>query len=190
MTEKKTDDELVVLAGAVTIKRKVGAGMAYVDVTQGEAVGEIDDETRDRLLASGAIGQRDGDRYIPAVRPVPGEVEPDEIPPGLLPGGSTEEILAWVGDDLARARVAMHEERAKGDKARRDLLDQLTAVAKDQEPEPPTVPESYDPNVVPAAPGGVATPELAPQDGAEFPDASSDAGSTSGRRSTAKRTSK
>ena len=190
MTQKKTDDgELVVLAGAVTIKRQVGAGMAYVDVAQGEAVGEIDDETRERLLKSGAIGQRDGDRYVPAVRPVPGEVEPDEIPPALLPGGSTEEILAWVGDDLARARVAMHEERAKGDKARRDLLDKLTAVAKDQEAEPPAVPESYAPNVVPATPGGVATPELAPQDGAEFPDASSDAGSATGRRS-GRRTSK
>lgn len=156
--EKKTDDELVVLAGSVTVKRKVGAGEAYVDVAQGEPVGEIDDETRERLLKSKAIGRRDGEPYEAAARPVPAEVEPDEIPPGLLPGGSVEDILAWVGDDLARARVARDMELAKGLKARATLIKALDGVKENTEKEPPEVPEFYTGDVQPAPAGGVATP--------------------------------
>jgi hypothetical protein len=158
---KKTDDELVVLAGSVTVLRQVGAGKAYVDVAQGEPVGDLDDETRERLLKSGAIGRRDGKPYEApaAARPVAGEVEPDEIPENLLPGGSVEEILAWVGDDLARARVARDMEESKGLKARANLLEALDEVKVSTETEPPEVPESYDGTIQPAAaPGGVVTP--------------------------------
>jgi hypothetical protein len=158
MSETKKDDELVVQAGYVTVKRKVGAGMAFVDVPYGEPVGEIDDETRDRLLASGAIGRRDGKPYEAAARPVPGEVEPDEIDTDVIPGGSIEQILAWVGDDLARARVARDMEEAKGPKARAGLLKKLDEVKASTETEPPEVPEFYDENVQPAPAGGVATP--------------------------------
>lgn len=157
---KNTDDELVVKAGYVTVRRQVGAGMAYVDVPQNEPVGDIDDETRERLLKQGAIGRRDGKAYEApvGVRPVPGEVEPDEIDTDIIPGGTIEQIMAWVGDDLARARVARHEETAKGDKARAGLLKRLDEVKVAQESEPPAVSESFDPSVQPAPAGGVAAP--------------------------------
>jgi hypothetical protein len=158
MSDEKKNDELVVLAGSVTIKRQVGAGMAYVDVAQGEPVGDLDDETRERLLASKAIGRRDGQPYEAAGRPVPGEVEPDEIDKDIIPAGSVEQILGWVGDDLARARVARDMEESKGPKARASLLAALDKVKQKTETEPPAVPEFYDENVQPAAPGGVATP--------------------------------
>lgn len=158
MSDKAKNDELVVLAGSVTVLRKVGAGKAYVDVPQGEPVGDIDDETRDRYLKSGAIGKRDGEPYEAAARPVPGEVEPDEIPGDLLPGGSVEQILAWVGDDLARARVARDMEEAKGPKARATLLTALDDVKVSTETEPPAVPEAYTGDIQPVPAGGVATP--------------------------------
>ncbi len=158
MSYEKKNDELVVLAGAVTVKRQVGAGMAYVDVLQGEPVGDIDDETRDRLLASKAIGRRDGEPYVANARPVPGEVEPDEIDKDVIPGGSVEQILAWVGDDLARARVARDMEESKGKDARAALLTKLDEVKQRLETEPPEVPTSLDPSILPAPAGGVATP--------------------------------
>ncbi|GAA2696495.1 hypothetical protein [Actinoplanes palleronii] len=158
MSNETKSDELVVKAGSVTVLRLVGAGKAWVDVAQGEPVGDLDDETRERLLASGAIGKRDDGAYVPVARPVAGEVEPDEIPAGLLPGGSVEGILAWVGDDLARARVAREMEEAKGPKARANLLKALDEVKVSVETEPPAVPESYDGTVQPAPAGGVVTP--------------------------------
>lgn len=150
--------ELVVKAGSVTVKRQVGAGMAYVDVAQGEPVGDIDDETRERLLASGAIGKPDDAAYVVAARPVPGEVEPDEIDRDVIPAGSVDQVMGWVGDDLARARVAAEMERAKGPKARAGLLAKLDGVRADQETEPPAVPETYSRDVQPAPAGGVASP--------------------------------
>lgn len=159
MSDEKKTDELVVLAGSVQIKRQVGAGYAIVDVTQGEPVGEIDDETRERYLKSGAIGRRDGEPYVAPGRVVPAEVEPDEIDTDVIPGGSIEQIMAWVGDDLARARVAKDMEQAKGLKARATLIQKLDEVKVSTETEPPTVPEAYDGTIQPtAAPGGVATP--------------------------------
>jgi hypothetical protein len=153
--------DLVVLAGSVTVKRQVGAGMAYVDLAQGESVGDLDDETRDRLLKSKAIGRADGEPYTGVGgRPVPGEVEPDEIDTDVIPGGTVEQVLAWVGDDLARARVARDMELSKGLKARADLIKQLDEVKVSNETEPPEVPEFYTGEVAatPAAVGGVATP--------------------------------
>jgi hypothetical protein len=156
--EKKSKDELVVKAASVTVKRQVGAGMAYVDVAQGQPVGDVDDETRERLLASGAIGKADDAAYVAAARPVPGEVEPDEIDKDVIPAGSVEQILGWVGDDLARARVAREMEEAKGPKARATLLAKLDEVKQSLESEPPAVPEAYDPNTQPVPAGGVVTP--------------------------------
>lgn len=158
MSDDTKNDELVVLAGYVTVRKQVGAGLAYVDIPQGEPVGDdILDEDRERLLASKAIGKRDG-TFVAAARPVPGEVEPDEIDTDVVPGGTIEQIMAWVGDDLARARVARHEETAKGDKARAGLLKRLDEVKEAQESEPPAVPEYYDGSVQPAPAGGVAAP--------------------------------
>jgi len=158
MSDDIKDDELVVLAGSVTVLRQVGAGMAYVDVAQGRPVGDLDDETRERLLASKAIGRRDGEPYVGAARPVPGEVEPDEIDKDVIPAGSVEQVLAWVGDDLARARVAREMEQAKGPKARAGLLAKLDEVRAGLESDPPKVSETYDPNTQPAPAGGVVTP--------------------------------
>jgi hypothetical protein len=158
MSDDKKTDELVVLAGSVTVLRLVGAGMAWVEVAQGEPVGDIDDETRDRYLKSGAIGRRDGKPYEAASRPVPGEVEPDEIDTDVIPGGSIEQIMAWVGDDLARARVARDMEESKGPKARAGLLKKLDEVKANAETEPPEVPEFYTGDVQPAPAGGIATP--------------------------------
>jgi hypothetical protein len=160
MSDDTKNDELVVLAGSVTVKRQVGAGMAYVDVLQGEPVGDLDDETRERLLKSKAIGRRDGEPYVAAGRPVPGEVEPDEIDTDVIPGGTIEQVLAWVGDDLARARVAKDMELSKGLKARSTLIEKLDEVKKSTETEPPEVPEFYTGDVAatPATVGGVATP--------------------------------
>lgn len=154
------NDELVVKAGYVTVLTQVGAGKAYKDFAQGDTLpDDLSDEERDRLLASNAIGKRDdSEGYTVAARPVPGEVEPDEIPADVIPGGSVEQVLAWVGDDLARARVARHEELAKGDKARAGLLRKLDDVKEAQESEPPKVSESYDENTAPAPAGGVAVP--------------------------------
>jgi hypothetical protein len=158
MSDEKNTNELVVKAGSVTVLRQVGAGKAYVDVAQGEPVGDIDNETRERLLASGAIGKTGDAAYVSAARPVAGEVEPDEIDKDIIPAGSTEQVLGWVGDDLARARVAAEMERAKGPKARAGLLKKLDEVRADLETEPPTVPESYQGDVQPAPAGGVASP--------------------------------
>jgi hypothetical protein len=135
--------------------------MAYVDVAQGEPVGDIDDETRERLLTSGAIGKKGGPAFVVAARPVAGEVEPDEIDTSVIPGGSIEQVMAWVGDDLARARVAAEMERAKGPKARAGLLAKLDGVRADQETEPPAVPEYYTGDVQPAPAGGVVEPNEA-----------------------------
>jgi hypothetical protein len=156
--ETKSTDELVVKAGSVTVLRQVGAGKAWVDVAQGEPVGDIDDETRKRLLASGAIGKADDAAYVTVARPVAGEVEPDEIDKDIIPAGSVEQVLGWVGDDLARARVAREMEQAKGPKARAGLLAKLDEVRSGLESDPPKVPEAYDPNTQPAPVGGVVTP--------------------------------
>ena len=160
MSDTTKDDELVVQAGSVTVLTQVGAGMAYVDFPQGATLpGDLTDEDRDRLLASNAIGRRgEPTDFVAQTRPVPGEVEPDEIPADVIPGGTIDAIMAWVGSDLARARVARHEELAKGDKARATLLKRLDAVKAAQETEPPTVPEHYDEHVLPTSGGGVTLP--------------------------------
>lgn len=167
MAEK---EKLVVVAGYATVKTQVGAGMAYVDVAQGQPVpDDISDEERDRLIRDGVAvpdGQATDDRVVehtapdgsPVARPVPGEVEPDEIDPDVIPAGSTEQVMEWVGDDLARARVARHEERAKGDKARAGLLERLEQKIAGLESEPPAVSEALSPQAAAAPAGGVAVP--------------------------------
>jgi hypothetical protein len=162
MSDKKKD--LVVLAGYVTVLTQVGAGRAYVDFQQGATLpDDLSEEDRERLLKSNAIGERGGDaEYVAQARPVPGEVEPDEIPADIIPGGSIDQIMAWVGSDLARARVARHEELAKGDKARQRLIKRLDEVKAAEETEPPAVPEHLDGSVQPAPAGGVAVPDEDP----------------------------
>lgn len=168
MSDEKKNDGLVVKAGTVTVLTQVGAGKAWIDLPQGAPVpDDITDEERERFLKSGAIGKADDAAYVAAARPVPGEVEPDEIDPKIIPSGSVEQILGWVGDDLARARVARDMEEAKGPKARATLLKALDDVKAKTETEPPEVPESYDPAVQPAPAGGVVVPDEAPADDAK-----------------------
>jgi hypothetical protein len=160
MSDASKNDGLVVKAGSIQALTQVGAGRAWVDVPQGSPVpADLDDETRERFLASGAIGKVDDDgEFVAVARPVAGEVEPDEIDKDIIPAGSVEQILAWVGDDLARARVAADMEEAKGPKARANLLKKLADVKASTETEPPEVPESYDPTVQPAPAAGVVAP--------------------------------
>lgn len=109
--------ELVVRADVVQLLRNVGAGPAWVDVLQGEPVGDIDDETRARLLASGAIG--------PAPVELASEPDPD---PDEVPDGPVADVLAWVGDDLERAQRALDVEQADGGKNRKGVVDPLTEL--------------------------------------------------------------
>lgn len=161
MSDATKNDGLVVKAGSIQVLTQVGAGRAWIDVPQGSPVpADLDPETRERLLASNAIGKVDDDgEFVAVARPVAGEVEPDEIDKDIIPAGSVEQIMAWVGDDLARARVAADMEEAKGPKARANLLKKLADVKVSTETEPPEVPESYDATVQPAAAGGVVAPE-------------------------------
>lgn len=188
MTEKNKD-ELVVQAGYVTVQTQVGAGRAWVDVPQGSPLpDDVSDEDRDRFLASGAVGRR---AFVPSARPVPGEVEPDEIDTDVIPGGSTEDVLAWVGDDLARARVAKHEELAKGDHARAGLVEQLDEVMAGMESEPPAVPEHLDESEVSPAPaGGIAVPSDDPGKGQGEPADAKPAARTRATKATGRNTSK
>lgn len=189
MTDIDNSGDLVVAAGYVTVKTKVGAGMAYVDVPAGEVLpADVSDEDRRRLLDSGAVRRRNADGSdgpagvdgAVAPRPVPGEVEPNEIDPDVIPGGSSEQVMAWIGDDLARARVARHEEKAKGDKARAGLIEAIEAKMATLEAEPPAVPEHLDGSAPAPAPagGGVAVPSLDPDAGEGKP--ADDAGAVDG----------
>lgn len=177
MSENK--DELVVKAGFATVKTQVGAGMAYVDVAQGERLpDDVSDEERDALVRSGAVGPREAGKQDPdadvptdpdgnpVARPVPGLVEPDEIPADIIPGGSTEQIMDWIGDDLARARVARHEELAKGNDARAGLVEQIESKMAELETEPPSVPEHLAED---GGPGGVVLPEDGPDPNRDKP---------------------
>lgn len=161
-----------------TVEVQVGAGRARVDIAPGDPLPDtLTDEDRNALIQRGAIRKRNTESDVDSVqaldgaavvRPVPGVVEPDEIPRDLIPGGSVKDIMTWVGEDLARARVARDAETAKGPSARASLLRQLDAVKADidEEPEPLGTPEAIDPNIPGGrvdAPAVVAQPE--PADG-------------------------
>lgn len=165
-----TKAERWIVVGPATIETQVGAGRARVDLPVGSDLPDnVSQEDRDALKARGAIRLEKADIDVdsvpaaggaPVVRPVPGVVEPDEIPRDLIPGGSVKGILDWVGDDLARARLARDAETAKGPSARASLLKALDAVKADidEEPQPLGVPEAADPNI---AGGRVDTPVVA-----------------------------
>lgn len=177
-TEKKSTakvEQWDVVAPA-TVEVEVGAGRARVDIAPGQLLPDgVSDEDRNALERRGAIRKRNTDSDVDSVqaqdgaavvRPVPGVVEPDEIPRDLIPGGSVKAIMAWVGDDLARARVARDAETAKGPSARASLLRELDAVKADvdEEPEPLGIPEAIDPDIPGGrvdAPAVVAQPEPA-----------------------------
>lgn len=148
--------------GSVTVETQVGAGRARVDVQPGQPLpDDVSEAEREQLLARGAIvadGRQAAEPTAageapltapdgaPVVRPVPNVVEPDEINRDVIPGGSIEQVLDWVGDDLARARVALEAEHAKGLNARAELIGRLNQVKVAQEVEP-AVPEVLNPDL-------------------------------------------
>ncbi|SBT63931.1 hypothetical protein GA0070622_0899 [Micromonospora sediminicola] len=197
MAKAKDKEQYVVTAGYVTVETQVGAGRALVDVPHGAPLpDDVSDEQRQRLLDAGAISLRDGDGDVdasaetdgptnrfgtPAARPVPGLVEPDEIDRDVIVAGAAEDILDWVGEDLARARVALDMEQAKGLNTRQGLVVELQKVMGGQETEPPAVPEALvdDGTVIaPATPGGVAVPDPDPLAGGAGDSASTPAKAT------------
>ncbi|MFC4146608.1 hypothetical protein ACFO0M_10105 [Micromonospora mangrovi] len=174
----KDTEKYVVTAGYVTVETQVGAGRAQVDVPHGSPLpGDVSDEHRQRLLDAGAIGLQDDKdapadtegpttRFgTPAGRPVPGLVEPDEIDRDIITAGTAEAILDWVGEDLARARVALDMEQTKGLNTRQGLVAELQKLMGGQETEPPAVPEAITDDglvIAPVTPGGVAVPDPDP----------------------------
>lgn len=179
MSENDSKHEVVAAGHAVTVETQVGAGRARVDVQPGQPLpADVSDAEREQLRARGALVAADSDGRddehpvgeaeftapdgAPVVRPVPGVVEPDEIPADVIPGGSMEQIMAWVGDDLARARVALDMELNKGMGARAELVDRLNAVKAEAEQEPHEVPEALDENL-----GAVGGKAEAPESGGD-----------------------
>lgn len=57
----------------------------------------------------------------------PGETAPPE-PEDFDPAAPIADLLDYVGDDADRARAVLEAERAKGDGARRTLVERLEAV--------------------------------------------------------------
>jgi len=175
---KDNSDKYVVTAGYVTVETQVGAGRAMVDIPKGSPLpDDVSEEHRTRLIGAGAVAAESGDQEdrsdAAAARPVPGLVEPDEIDTDVIPAGSAEQVLEWVGEDLARARVALHEEKAKGLNARQGLITELEKVAGGLETDPPSVPESLVDDglaVAPAAMGGVTVPSNDPGEGGGQPE--------------------
>jgi hypothetical protein len=155
-TQDTEDGRWVVAGGIATVETQVGAGRARVDIQPGEPLpDDVSEAERTALLARGAI-VREGDDPdgegpafaapdgVAVVRPVPGVVEPDEIDRDAIPGGSVAQVMDWVGDDLARARVALYAENAKGQGARAGLIKKLEAVKASEETEPNDPPEVLD----------------------------------------------
>lgn len=57
-----------------------------------------------------------------------GDGEPDGPDGGALIQGTVAQVLAAVGDDQAKAQAALTAEQAKGDKARKGVVDGLQAI--------------------------------------------------------------
>lgn len=112
----------VVTAGFVTAETAVQGGRAAVDIRRGAVLpADVPAETVRLLLARGDI-----------------EAEPRVIlhrraPDADIPDGPIPALLAWVGGDVDRARRALAAELAKGDRARKGVMEPLTAVLSPSE---------------------------------------------------------
>jgi len=107
----------VVVAGYATVETDIGPGRARVDLSRGTVLpADVPAEDRERLLAAGSIEEIDG------------EVG-DATDPDAIPDGSIAVVLAWVGDDLRRAREALAAEQLRGDKARMGLVNELSKLS-------------------------------------------------------------
>lgn len=123
-----------VTAGYVTATTAVpGGGRASIDIPRGAQLpGDVPAEEVERLLRLGYI-----EPAMPPVRVEPGQPSADvatPVPTGevvaveQVPTGSVADVLAWVGDDLARAAAALNAEQARGDRTRSTLLTGLDAL--------------------------------------------------------------
>lgn len=113
----------VVTAGYVTMETAVPGGRAAIDIPRGTILpDDVPAETVARALERGDIER------LPVFAPPPVEPEPDsdEMPDGPIPA-----VLAWVGDDRDRAQHALDVEAAKGDAARKGIIDPLTVLLAD-----------------------------------------------------------
>ena len=71
--------DLVVKAGSVTVRTRVGAGVAYVDIPFGAPLpADVPDEDRDRLVSSGAVGRRDDQDASASTVPAAAAADPTE----------------------------------------------------------------------------------------------------------------
>lgn len=103
----------VVTAGFVTVETAVPGGRAQVDIPRGAPLpADVPAETVATLLARGDVAAA---------------AKPDEVPvPDEVPDGAIDVVLAWVGEDLDRARRALDAEQAEGGKNRKGVVDPLT----------------------------------------------------------------
>jgi hypothetical protein len=109
----------VVTAGYVTVETAVPGGRASIDIPRGAALpADVPAETVATLLRLDCIAEVHAPEPEPEIQP-----EPDGMPEGPIPL-----LLAWVGDDLDRARQAFDAEQEKGDGARKGVIDPLTEL--------------------------------------------------------------
>jgi hypothetical protein len=64
-----------------------------------------------------------------AVESDEGDDEADEVDEDVVPDGTAQQILDWVGDDKTRAAKALAVEEAKGVSARKSLVAALEKLA-------------------------------------------------------------
>jgi hypothetical protein len=111
-----------VVAGYVTVEMDVPGGRARRDVRLGEILpADVPEAEIRMLLERGDLVAVDE----PAADPGPEEGDPD---PDAVPDGAVPEVLAWVGDDPARAERALALEQADGGKNRKGVVDPLTEL--------------------------------------------------------------
>ncbi|MFI1580019.1 hypothetical protein [Embleya sp. NPDC020630] len=95
---------------------EVSGGLALYLLQTGSPVEPLDDAARDVLAAAEE----------------PGAPAPDD----LDITASVPEILAWVGDDRARAEQALAAEKASRDRPRTTLTQRLDEILAEQETDP------------------------------------------------------
>lgn len=109
----------VVLAGYVTVETAVPGGRAWVDVPRGSMLpDDVPYELLAQLRAAGKVGRAD---------PPPTDVDP-AIEEEFAFGSTIEKTLAWVGNDVDKARQALTAETSDGGKNRPRLIAQLEQI--------------------------------------------------------------